>query len=150
VMNIETILVPTDFSDDAKRALETAIELARVFDARVVLLHAFSIDIPLAGAAYGGALALPQDFYTQYRVQATRAVDQLAKETGAKEGVSIQGVAIQQTPWVSIVEQAEKLPADLIVMGTRGLTGLMHIALGSTAERVVRQASCAVLTVKAD
>ena len=42
-----------------------------------------------------------------------------------------------------------ELPADLIVMGTRGLTGIKHIALGSTAERVVRKASCPVLTVKA-
>ena len=45
--------------------------------------------------------------------------------------------------------QAESLPADLIVMGTRGLTGLKHVLLGSVAERVVRTAPCSVLTVKA-
>ena len=50
----------------------------------------------------------------------------------------------------AIVAQAESLPADLVVMGTRGHTGLKHVVLGSVAERVVRTAPCPVLTVKAD
>jgi nucleotide-binding universal stress UspA family protein len=48
----------------------------------------------------------------------------------------------------AILEEAERMLADLIVMGTRGLTGLEHLVLGSTAERVLRLAHCPVLTVK--
>lgn len=50
----------------------------------------------------------------------------------------------------AIVEEAQRIGADLIVMGTRGHTGLKHVVLGSVAERVVRTAPCPVLTVKAD
>ena len=147
-MNVNTILVPTDFSEDASRALETAIELAKKFDSRIVLMHAYSVDLPLAGAAYGGGVILPDGFYEEYRTQATAHVNRVANEAQADAGIDVQGVAIQQVAWDAIVEQAEKLPADLIVMGTRGLTGIKHIALGSTAERVVRLAGCPVLTVK--
>lgn len=148
-MELKTILVPTDFSDDARVALETASELARTFSARIVLLFAFSPELPLAGGAYGGGVILPEGFYVEYRNQATLQVERLAKETALKEGVEIQGVAIQQVPWIAIVEQAKALPADWVVMGTRGLTGIKHVTLGSTAERVVRKAQCPVLTVKA-
>ncbi len=148
-MKIDTILVATDFSDDADQALDTACELAKIFGARIVLLHAFTIDLPLAASPLGGPVFLPDGFDIEYRNQAIHKVDQLAKVTEASTGVGVQGVAIQQPAALAIVEQAEQLPAELIVMGTRGLTGLMHVALGSTAERVVRKAACPVLTVKA-
>ena len=149
-MEIKTILVPTDFSEDAARALETATQIARVFDARLVLLHAYTLDIPIASGAYSGGVILPDGFYVEYRNQATHHVTRVAKETESKAGIKVEGVAIQQPPWQAIVDQAEQLPADLVVMGTRGLTGLKHVALGSTAERVLRKASCPVLTVKAN
>ena len=147
-MKIDTILVPTDFSAHADHALATATELARTFGSRIILLHAFSVDLPLAGTALGGGLVVPNNFFDDYRNQATHHTDRVAKETAAKESVPVQGVAIQQVAWAAIVEQAERLPADLIVMGTRGLTGIKHVALGSTAERVVNKAKCPVLTVK--
>jgi nucleotide-binding universal stress UspA family protein len=147
-MNLSTILVPTDFSADARRALDTAVDLARTLGGRIVLLHAFSVDVPLAGAPYGGGVILPEGFYVEYRNQAKMQVERLAKEVAAKENVEIRGVAIQDVAWSAILEQAESLPADLVVIGTRGLTGIKHVALGSTAERVVRKAKCPVLTVK--
>ena len=120
-MKIDTILVPTDFSDDATHALEIAAEFARTFSARIVLLHAYSIDMPLAGAAYGGGVILPDGFYVQYRDQAMQHVENVAKETASKEGVEVTGVAIQQPAWIAVIEESEKLGADLIVMGTRRL-----------------------------
>ena len=148
-MKIDTILVPTDFSEDARRALDTATELAKLFGSRIILLHAFRVDIPMTAPSLGGAFVLPEGFYLQLRSHAALQVEELAKEA-AKEGVKVTGVAIEQAPTTAIIEQAEILPADLIVMGTRGLTGLKHVALGSVAERVVRLAPCDVLTVKAD
>lgn len=147
-MKVGTILVASDFSADAQRALEVSTALARDFEARIVLLHAFVAEQPLSAGRLGRAMFLPEGFDHEHRAQAMRRVDLLAKETAQKEGVEIQGVAIQQPPAAAIVEQAQKLPADLVVMGTRGLAGLTRRTFGSTAERVVNRAACPVLTVK--
>jgi nucleotide-binding universal stress UspA family protein len=148
-MKIDTILVPTDFSDDAAKALETAVDLARIFGSQVVLLHAYSVELPFSSPAMGGGLILPDGFYVELRSHAALQVERVAKEA-SRDGIEVRGVAIENTPWMAILDEAESLPADLIVMGTRGLTGLKHLALGSVAERVVRKAPCPVLTVKAD
>jgi len=57
-MKIDTILVPTDFSDDAAKALEIAVDLAERFGSRVVLLHAYAIELPFSSPAMGGVLIL--------------------------------------------------------------------------------------------
>ena len=67
----------------------------------------------------------------------------------AEEGTDVEGRAVMDYASRAILDEAERLPADLIVMGTRGLTGLKHVLVGSTAERIVRLAACPVLTVKA-
>jgi nucleotide-binding universal stress UspA family protein len=146
-MNVNTILVPTDFSDDARKALSTAGELAKLFGARVVVLHAYHVDIPIASPMAGG-YALPQGFYEGVRSHAIAEIEKAAKEL-AGTGVEATGIAHSEPAALAIVAEAEKLPADLIVMGTRGLTGVKHVLLGSVAERIVRTAPCPVLTVKA-
>ena len=148
-MKIDTILVPTDFSQDAERALEVATYLAAEFGSRIVLLHAYHIDFPHTSPGFTAPVILPDGFYVQCQNEATLRVEALAKETAAK-GVEATGVAVERPPSLGILDQIEALPADLVVMGTRGLTGLKHVALGSTAERVVRSATCPVLTVKSD
>jgi nucleotide-binding universal stress UspA family protein len=147
-MNVNTILVPTDFSADAAEAVKTASELAKQFSARVVLLHAYNVVIPLA-SPMAGAYMLPDGFYEGLRAHANSLVDAAARKL-AEAGIDATGVAVSETASVAIVAEAERLPADLIVMGTRGLTGLKHVVLGSVAERVLRTAPCPVLTVKAD
>ena len=146
-MNVKTILVPTDFSEDAAQAAKTASELAKKFGARVVLLHAYHAAIPLV-SPMAGAYTLPDGFYEELRAQAVSQVEAAAK-TLAESGIEATGIAVSETASLAIVAEADRLPADLIVMGTRGLTGLKHVALGSVAERVVRTAPCPVLTVKA-
>ncbi len=149
-MKLQTILVPTDFSPDADRALEVAVDLARDTKGKILLLHAYMVDFPLAGAAYGGAVMLPEGFYTAYREQAVEQVEKKAKEVADRAGIEIEALTIEKPAWQGIVDEAERLAVDLIVIGTRGLTGLKHVTLGSTAERVVRHARCPVLTVKSD
>jgi len=146
-MKVDTILVPTDFSDDAKQALEAAVDLAGTLGSRVVLLHAYHLDLPFTAPPIGGPLILPDGFFVEYRNQAKLQVEAAAKEAAAG-GCDVTGIAIERPAWEAILDQAKELPADLIVMGTRGLTGLKHLAMGSTAERVVRMADCPVLTVK--
>lgn len=147
-MKISTILVPTDFSEDAGSALETAKELARQLGSRLVILHAYRVDLPMATPDLGGGFILPDRFYEDLRASATKQVEALAAAT-TKSGVAAEGVSIEDRPATAIVETAKRLPADLIVMGTRGLTGLAHVVLGSVADRVIREAPCPVLTVRA-
>ena len=145
-MNVQTILVPTDFSPDAEKALSTATELAKLFGAKIFVVHAYHVDIPVVSPMAGG-YALPQGFYEALRAEATARVEKLVQEVVA-EGVEATGIALLEPAPVAIVTQAESLPADLIVMGTRGLTGLKHAVLGSVAERTVQTAPCPVLIVK--
>ena len=145
-MKVNTILLPTDFSADAEKAHSTATELAKVFDAKIVVLHAYRVDNPMLSPMAGG-YATPQDVYDERRSRSLEQVEKLVSEI-SDEGIEATGIAILESAAAGIVAQAEKLPADLIVMGTRGLTGVKKVVLGSVAERVVRLAPCPVLTVK--
>ena len=146
-MNVDTILVPTDFSQVASAALSAAEELARLFGAKIVLLHAYHIDVPIQPPGITGGLVLPPEFVTSFREEATRRVDELV-DAAKGRGAEITGHVDPAPAHLAILAYAEQLPADLIVMGTRGLTGVKHLMLGSVAERVVRDATCPVLTLK--
>lgn len=146
-MKIETILVPTDFSPDATTALETAKGLARQLGCRIVLLHAYRVDLPHSTPDLGGGFVLPDRFYEELGRSATKKVEELA-EGVAKDGISASGIAVEDRPASAILDAAKRIPADLIVMGSRGLTGLAHVLLGSVADRVIRQSTCPVLVAR--
>lgn len=146
-MKFDVILVPTDFSEDADHALATALQLAKQLSGRIVLLHAYHVDVPISYPGFSAGALVPDEYYREVRAQADAHVEKVAKEATAK-GVEVTGKAVTGPASPAIVAEAEALPADLIVMGTRGRTGLKHVLLGSVAERVVRTAQCPVLTVK--
>jgi nucleotide-binding universal stress UspA family protein len=148
-MKISNILVATDFSPSAAKAVATAADYARHFEAQLTILHAYRVDIPVASPLTGGGYVLPDGFFEQLAKEARLRVEKLASEVAAG-GVTAVGVAIDRHPATAIVEEAKARKADLIVMGTRGLTGIKHLALGSVADRVVRTAPCPVLTVGHD
>jgi universal stress protein A len=146
-MQIKTILVATDFSEDADTAIETAIELAKTFDAKLELFHAYHVEIPPSYAGFGGDFARPEDILQTIHEGAQGAMNRLVEDV-AEKGLDVRGRVAMDRASVAILDEADRLLADLIVMGTRGLTGLEHLVLGSTAERVIRLAPCPVLTVK--
>lgn len=140
----ETILVATDFSESAEHALEEAIGLARRLDARIHLMHAYELPALLPGAEASAASA---ELDRSIRSSSRAALEELAERV---RSASLQ-VAVEVAngaPTEVIVRRARELGADLIVMGTRGRSGLSHVLLGSVAERTVRTAPCPVLTVK--
>lgn len=145
-MKVSTILVATDFSPSAERAVAVAADYARHFQAQLLVLHAYRVDIPVASPLTGGGYVLPDGFFEQIAKEARLRVEKVASEIAAR-GVSAVGLAVDRHPAAAIVDTARERKADLIVMGTRGLTGLKHLALGSVADRVVRTAPCPVLTV---
>jgi len=148
-LNIRTILVPTDFSASAAKAQTLAAQLAKHFGAKLVLLHAYHLEIPMMSPVMVGGPVLPPGFYDQIRDSATEQVEELAAKLRTS-GLEIDAIAISEPASIAIVDAAERLPADLIVMGTRGNTGVKHVLLGSVAERVLRMAPCPVLTVKGE
>ena len=145
-MEIKTILVATDFSETATKAIETAIEFAKKFEARLVVLHAYRVEIPMASPMTAGGYVLPDGFFERLGEHAREQVEATAEEVKA-HGIDAIGVAVEKAAAVGIVEEAQSRRIDLIVIGTRGLTGLKHVALGSVADRVARTAPCPVLTV---
>ena len=146
MVHIETILVPIDFSEHASRALDYAIELAEHFGAELHLLHSYPLPPALASAAYGACV--PPDLDVAFRKAANEQLRACAEKVAAL-GLHVETNATPVPAADAISAHAEKVQADLIVMGTRGLTGLKHMLLGSVAERMVRMAPCPVVTLKA-
>ena len=138
------ILVPVDFSEHSGRALEHAIALAKAFGAEIHLLHCYQINI---GAVSPYGIVLPESLERDVRDAATRRLGEWSDKVSA-QGVRVEQHITPQFPSEAIQATATEVGADLIVMGTRGLTGLKHVLLGSVAERTLRVAPCPVLTVK--
>jgi len=143
VSRFRSILVPLDFSSHSDAALALAIELARDAGAAIHLFHAYEIPF---GAIPPYGVAIPDSLLADVRDAAARRLEKAAHKVEAA-GLKCETHLVHAPPSDGIVEGAHSAGADLIVMGTRGLTGLQHVLLGSVAERTVRLAHCPVLTV---
>jgi nucleotide-binding universal stress UspA family protein len=144
----QTIVVPYDFSEHARAAFATAVDLARRLEGKLHLLYV--VQLPTyPSSAFPGIAAGPPTNLVEVRDAAMQSLRELAGEVesvcGKVEAHVAEGTSIAEM----IRESAEKLGADLIVMGTHGRTGLAHVFLGSVAERTLRNAPCPVLTVQA-
>jgi universal stress protein A len=141
--SLKNILVPVDFSDCSRKALQYAVPLASFHKAVITLLYV--ADPGYNGGVYGGV-----DYaYLERSVRedsekglATLAQEQIPADVSAVTLVKI-GSASEE-----IVQAATELPADLIVISTHGRTGLKHVFLGSVAEHVVQRAPCPVFVVR--
>jgi nucleotide-binding universal stress UspA family protein len=138
-MRLEQLLVPTDFSTDAAKALEQAVFFAKAFQARVHLLHAFSLPDALSDT-----WRYPLELIETARREAEERLEDLRKKT-AESLPDVTAEVRDGRPAEVILARASELPADMIVMGTRGTTGLDYFVLGSVAERTLRKAECPVL-----
>ncbi len=138
-----TILVPTDFSPTAERALALAEGLARAAGpAQLVLANAYAVPLELEALALYGAKRVFDELAGESEKQCRKVVARLKNA-----GLSAKSVGSHGRPEDVIVELARKNSVDVIVMGTHGRTGLPHVLLGSVAERVIRNAPCPVITV---
>jgi nucleotide-binding universal stress UspA family protein len=141
---IHKILVPVDFSSHSRRALDEAVGLALVFHAEIHLLHCYSIH-PGVISPYG--VVVPETYDYEVRMAAIQRLVEW-RDTVRAQNVTAHEHITAHSPSTEIAAMAEKLGADLIVMGTRGLTGFKHVLMGSVTERAIRIAPCPVLTVK--
>lgn len=145
---LDTILVPVDFSEHSIHAVDYALRLAGVFGSRVVLVHVYHFPVELLTdwSAYG-TLAGSAEILEGLRKDREEQMAALAREK-ARPGLPLTTRVVDGTPFSEICKAARSEGANLIVMGTRGLTGLKHVLIGSTAEKVVRKAPCPVLVLK--
>jgi len=136
-------LAATDFSDPSTPAVDAAASEAGRRGRELRVVHAF--DILRYGMVTDPTMPglLPLDFSAEIEEALRGHLDECVRRVGAAEGLLVRGAADR-----AVVETAEKLEADLVVVATRGRTGLAHLALGSVAEAVVRGAACSVLVVR--
>jgi nucleotide-binding universal stress UspA family protein len=144
-MKIETILVPTDFSEHSEKAYAEAIHLAKTFGARIHLLHVY--DIPNLATVY--EITFPDRVNDGIREAALRKLDSWTERATA-EGVEASIHIEFGAPARIIADYAREAKIDLIVIGKRGLGAIRQMLMGSVAERTARAAPCPVLIVGAD
>lgn len=143
---IKTVLVPTDFSEDADRALDTVLHLfpAPQGTIKLVLVHAY--HLPVEYTAYG-PIPTSVHYLEDVAGEAAARLKEVAKGY-EREGLTVEAVTREGFAPDVIVQEAEAHGADLIAMGTHGRSGLAHLLLGSTAQRVVQKAPCPVMTMR--
>lgn len=138
------ILVATDFSPHAAKALELAANLAKVSGASLQIMHVYDVipyTLPEGLPIYdGGQMA-------RIREELGLQLKRLAGEAQSSGVQKVDSALVEGQASVEIARRAEEGQCDLVVMGTHGRSGFAHLLLGSVAERVVRKATCPVLVV---
>lgn len=142
-LKIKNILVPLDFSLPSHAAIRFAVPLLKRFSANLHLVHVSPTDSPLSGLADLPMVVPEIEFGPRIRRDLGKAAASYAIKTQPGHLHVLKG-----TPFAEICQLAWKIEIDLIIISTRGNTGLKHLALGSTAERVVRYSPCPVLVVR--
>jgi CPA2 family monovalent cation:H+ antiporter-2 len=146
MIEIRHLLCPIDFSEGSRHALEHATAIAKWYESRITALHVIHpryLPQPPVLFAELPESEVESEADRQLLEQQLRAWLEPAERSGVKTDTLLD----DGNPAPRILERARSLPADLIVMGTHGLSGFERFMLGSVAERVLRKATCPVLTV---
>ena len=150
-MKVQKILVPIDFSKTSHHALACAHSFAETFRAGLFILHVE--DLPELNPLNPSVETLVPSYSALEEVIKVRHEGSRAKmgqwlEEMRREGVDTSMVFQSGSPCERIIDVAEELECDMIIMGTHGRTGFQRLLLGSTAERVVRTSPIPVMTVR--
>ncbi|ODA42681.1 universal stress protein [Desulfosporosinus sp. BG] len=139
----KNILVPTDASEPAQRALMIALEMAKTYGSRIVLLHVVFTPEAL-GYTLSSGVTVPQEEISIYGKEAL---------TATLDGIDTWNLSIEMRqrpghPAVAILEEIENRDFDLVIMGSRGYGPITGSLLGSISQRVLTKATCPVMIVK--
>jgi nucleotide-binding universal stress UspA family protein len=145
MIKIEKILFPTDFSPYAKHALKYALDFAVDHEAKLYIIHVISkLNLP---AGPGGSTYPLTEIYKEMEQEAKKYLGHLVPKRFF-EKITVENIVVRGIPFLEIAKAAKKYDIDLVIIATHGRTGLSHALIGSTAEKVVRNAPCPVLCVK--
>jgi nucleotide-binding universal stress UspA family protein len=148
---MKKILVPTDFSQNAKHALHTAARVAKQSNAALVIMHANveAVYVPPL-AEYTGAMNFDMMDYGAAAAEELFALKNELSKTPGLEGVAIETTVEEGYLYNTLERVSQTEHCDLIVMGTKGATGAAEFFVGSNTEKVIRTAGCPVLAVPQD
>jgi nucleotide-binding universal stress UspA family protein len=141
---MKTILTPVDFSPATSLVLDTAMDLARAVGGEVVLLHI--VQPPMVTSDYGLAMENVQEILSVSERAATRQLAHL-QERLANADVPTRSMHVNGAPVPAILEQAGKLGASYVVMGSHGHTAFYDLLVGSTTQGVLKRSPCPVVIV---
>lgn len=140
-----TILVAVDFSESSNNAFKLALNMANKYSAKLILLHVINEPVDLRG------FYVPHISFEKLEEEIEQGAKKLM-ESFCRQHLgnyeNYETVIVPGLPYEKIIQQAQELTADLIILGTHGRTGLDHVLFGSTAEKVVRKSPLPVLTVR--
>jgi len=138
------ILCAVDFSPCSRRALDHAVHLARELEAELILLHIYQLP---TFQYPEGMMPNTVEVMQEVEKRSQAALERWRVVAERELGRPVRALIEIGTPGRRVAEMAEKLGADVIVLGTHGRTGIKRLLLGSVAERVMRHAKCPVLTL---
>jgi nucleotide-binding universal stress UspA family protein len=142
MIRIQGVLVPIDFSKESLLAAKFAASLAQEYQTTLHVLHVFD-PVPSYAANY-----LPETYHEDVTRQIREDLSRVVPR-GVKDRIQVQEILVTGSPTDHvIVEKAKELGVDVIVISTRGRTGMAHVLLGSVAEHVIRHAPCPVFVVR--
>ncbi len=147
MINLKRILWPTDFSETADTAQIYACSLAKQFDAELHIVH--TIIDPAYAVSPMGVGYIPATYHEDMRERSDAELAKLPSLVGAKE-LSVVRESLAGGAAEAITDYAKEHGISMIVMGTHGYSGLSRMLMGSVAEKVVRTATCPVLTIHSD
>jgi|WetSurMetagenome_2_1015567.scaffolds.fasta_scaffold305153_2 universal stress protein A len=145
LLRIQHLLVPVDFSEPCRKALRYAVQVAEKFGAKLTLLHV----VEPVGSPDFAYFPLAADSGRVLRA-AQAQMRLLCRREAIPPSMLASAQVREGKPYQRIAEAARSMNVDLIIIATHGYTGLDHVILGSTTERVVRHAPCPVLVVRQD
>lgn len=139
------ILVPIDFSDYSKMALDYAVEFAKKFNSQLFLIYVIEPIVYPSDFGLGQVPMSSIDMEIQSRAE--DEMQKLVNEKVPKETKVSWTIRVGK-PFIEIINEAKEKDCDLIIIATHGHTGIEHILFGSTAEKVVRKSPIPVLVVR--
>ena len=144
ILRLKKILVPTDFSETSKKAVQYALRFAEQFGCEIALLYVVEPATPMIGAPLVVEPFTEKDEFSM----AEKDLALLAAKSRINGAHSVSSlVRVGHAP-NEITKAAKDLDVDVIIIATHGYTSWRHLCIGSTAERVVRTAPCPVLVVR--
>jgi nucleotide-binding universal stress UspA family protein len=144
MIELNSLLVPVDFSATSKSAFERALELASGEDPVIILLHV--IDSTLADLMGGLEMGAKEDIGTRLRERAQREMATYTNVSG--KAVETQTIICEGIPFIEIIRKADELLVDAIILGKLGARGRVeNLLFGTTAERVIRGSTRPVITL---
>jgi nucleotide-binding universal stress UspA family protein len=144
-LNIKKILVPVDFSEYSKMAVDYSVEFAKKFGSELILIYVIE---PIVYPSDFGLGQIPIN-QVDLEIQ-SKAEDELKRLIDEKIPPTIKTNYFVRTgkPFLEIINAAKEQDCDLIIIASHGHTGIEHILFGSTAEKVIRKSPIPVLTVR--